>query len=370
MMTKSVNISIKGQNFLLQEDAYRKLSGYIDKVRSNLGKSDADEIMDDFEARISEHLSNILKKGKSHKNITLEQVESVISKMGKSKEIQESYMAEEAKTPKKKFKMSKRAIKIIGGATLVVFALILLGIGVFSFISDIGKLHLSAEQMSMLSSKTVNEYFPTEVAGVEVGPIFTSEENEYLAYDQNITSINGKNASEEDTSAKINLYVQAKYNLEDPAKALRITIMKFTDKTELEKGIEINEYAINDAGSEFTEKDLKIANAVTWFVYKSVDASKAATVGSAEVRIIFTDIKLSININFGGGYSESEIREFVTNYINTITSDDTEYINNSEILTTAQYIILVGRGMLNDFSNSVQERIVIPSFVMPSMPTI
>lgn len=72
--------------FHVDEDAYQLLDKYLTNLRIHFRKEEgSDEIMDDFEARISELLGERVRLG--HEVITIEQVEEIIKRMGKPEEI-------------------------------------------------------------------------------------------------------------------------------------------------------------------------------------------------------------------------------------------------------------------------------------------
>lgn len=77
-MKKTLNISLAGRLFNIEEDAYDKLDGYLSSVKSHFeGNTDKSEIIKDIEERIAEHFS----ESKLH-IITVETVESLIKTMG------------------------------------------------------------------------------------------------------------------------------------------------------------------------------------------------------------------------------------------------------------------------------------------------
>ena len=57
-MNKTVNINLAGTSFHIDEDAFGKLSRYLDAIRKSLkGADGSEEIMQDIEARIGELFS-------------------------------------------------------------------------------------------------------------------------------------------------------------------------------------------------------------------------------------------------------------------------------------------------------------------------
>jgi phage shock protein PspC (stress-responsive transcriptional regulator) len=92
-MKKTLTVNLGGIVFNMDEDAYRLLDQYLSGLRIHFSREEGtDEIMDDFEARISELLSDRIRKGLHV--ITIGHVEDVIKRMGKPEEI---FAAEEEK---------------------------------------------------------------------------------------------------------------------------------------------------------------------------------------------------------------------------------------------------------------------------------
>ncbi|MCO5289292.1 MAG: PspC family transcriptional regulator, partial [Bacteroidetes bacterium] len=81
-MNKTVTVNIGGMVFHIEELAYDKLKNYLQTIRSHFSVSDGrDEIIEDIESRIAEILLQIL--GKSRQVVTSEDVDQVMSVMGK-----------------------------------------------------------------------------------------------------------------------------------------------------------------------------------------------------------------------------------------------------------------------------------------------
>ncbi len=80
-MKKTFTINISGNIFHIEEDAYEKLQGYLQKLKNHFGSGiDGREIVADIESRISELF---LEKSKGdNKVVVVEWVEEVISRMG------------------------------------------------------------------------------------------------------------------------------------------------------------------------------------------------------------------------------------------------------------------------------------------------
>ena len=103
-MNKVINISLAGQVFTLEEPAYNKLSGYLEKLQSLLSdEEDADEIINDIEQRIADLFAE-----KTYKNFersfTEEDVDEVIAVLGSPEEIagKESSQEEKSETEDEK----------------------------------------------------------------------------------------------------------------------------------------------------------------------------------------------------------------------------------------------------------------------------
>ncbi|MDH6311443.1 phage shock protein PspC (stress-responsive transcriptional regulator) [Parabacteroides sp. PFB2-10] len=85
-MKKTLTVNLGGTVFHIDEDAYQLLEKYLSNLRIHFQKEEgADEIMNDFEQRISELLNDRIRLG--YEVITLEHVEDVIKRMGKPEEI-------------------------------------------------------------------------------------------------------------------------------------------------------------------------------------------------------------------------------------------------------------------------------------------
>ena len=85
-MKKTLTVNLGGTVFHIDEDAYQLLDKYLSNLRIHFRKEEgSDEIMDDFEARISELLGERVRLG--YEVITIEQVEEIIKRMGKPEEI-------------------------------------------------------------------------------------------------------------------------------------------------------------------------------------------------------------------------------------------------------------------------------------------
>ncbi|SRX75811.1 PspC domain-containing protein [Aequorivita antarctica] len=80
-MNKTVNINLAGTSFHIDEDAFGKLSRYLDAIRKSLkGADGSEEIMQDIEARIGELFSEKIES--PTQVVTLKTLDEVIAVMG------------------------------------------------------------------------------------------------------------------------------------------------------------------------------------------------------------------------------------------------------------------------------------------------
>lgn len=80
-MNKTVNINLAGTSFHIDEDAFGKLSRYLDAIRKSLkGADGSEEIMQDIEARIGELFSEKIES--PTQVVTLKMLDEVIAVMG------------------------------------------------------------------------------------------------------------------------------------------------------------------------------------------------------------------------------------------------------------------------------------------------
>ena len=84
-MKKTENINIGGYAFVIEEEAYQELVGYLDGIKGSL-KDDAEEITADIEVRIAELLSEKCKGGSV---VTLQVVRQVCERIGNPYDISE-----------------------------------------------------------------------------------------------------------------------------------------------------------------------------------------------------------------------------------------------------------------------------------------
>ncbi|MCD7936072.1 MAG: PspC domain-containing protein, partial [Tannerellaceae bacterium] len=110
-MKKTLTVNLGGRVFHIDEDAYQLLDRYLTNLRIHFSKEEgADEILEDFESRISELFNDYIKLG--YDVIPITRVEKVIRQMGKPEEIfGEDFIQEEKKPEEKKNKTTTERIK-------------------------------------------------------------------------------------------------------------------------------------------------------------------------------------------------------------------------------------------------------------------
>ena len=85
-MKKTLTINLNGRVFNIDEDAYALLENYLSNLKAFFGKKpETAEILSDFEARIEELFSEKIKSG--YEVITIEEVETVIKRMGNPEDL-------------------------------------------------------------------------------------------------------------------------------------------------------------------------------------------------------------------------------------------------------------------------------------------
>lgn len=95
-MKKTLTVNLGGTVFHIDEDAYQLLDKYLSNLRIHFRHEEgSEEIMNDFEMRISELFNERVRLG--HEVITIEHVEEVIKRMGKPEEIFENEEEEQKK---------------------------------------------------------------------------------------------------------------------------------------------------------------------------------------------------------------------------------------------------------------------------------
>lgn len=104
-MKKTLTVNLGGTVFHIDEDAYQLLDKYLSNLRIHFRREEgSDEIMNDFELRISELLNERIRLG--YEVITIEHVEDVIRRMGKPEEI----FGENYKEEKEEFKVKEEMV--------------------------------------------------------------------------------------------------------------------------------------------------------------------------------------------------------------------------------------------------------------------
>lgn len=93
-MKRTFPANINGAIFYIDEDAYNMLNNYFDQLREAFPGDEGDEIVPDIEARIAEHFSEILQSGSTV--ITIDNVNSVIEKVGRPADLSDTPEAEPA----------------------------------------------------------------------------------------------------------------------------------------------------------------------------------------------------------------------------------------------------------------------------------
>jgi hypothetical protein len=356
-MQKNISITIGAQNFLLEEAAYNRLAAYISSLKSNFGPTAAQEIMPDFEVRIAEHLKALVAAQTYKQDLTLAQIEEVIAKMGATQEISESYKTETAKLPVTK-KSGVNKMLLLGGVAALILLLGAAGLAYY-FLSNKDAVKVNQEELVSLSQKTAQEYYPVELDGKKISIFYSDNVIDYKAFQTAATNVTGKDSKGESIKADLKLNLQANYNKETPEKLIKIVVYKYTDIKETNDAVEIYQEVVKNAGEGFQEKGLKINGAQAWLLYRTVASEKATTISASEVIVIFPEAQLGMQIAFNGGYTETEVRAFTSDYIKAISSKGTNYIKAEEVLSSVEYLKIQQKGLLKSFqesySNSVKD---------------
>lgn len=93
-MEKTINITIGGALFSVEENAYVRLKNYLESLTKHFSKyADHEEIMQDIEARIAERFASEIKPGKQA--LSLDQIESLIRIMGDAQEFESTESSDE-----------------------------------------------------------------------------------------------------------------------------------------------------------------------------------------------------------------------------------------------------------------------------------
>lgn len=101
-MNKTVSIALAGFSFVVEEQAYIKLSDYLKALRNSLGQEEAEEVMYDIEIRIAEIFKGNMG---AREVVSIEDVEKVIAQIGTPETIEEqeeAYYSEEMKSTQQK----------------------------------------------------------------------------------------------------------------------------------------------------------------------------------------------------------------------------------------------------------------------------
>ena len=102
-MKKTLTINLNNTVYHIDNDAYELLQQYLNEVENRLSPDEKKEVMADIEGRISELFTEKLQKGKNVINI--QDVEEVITILGKPNQFSEDSAESEADTKSdKKFK--------------------------------------------------------------------------------------------------------------------------------------------------------------------------------------------------------------------------------------------------------------------------
>jgi phage shock protein PspC (stress-responsive transcriptional regulator) len=118
-MKKTNYINLSGMAFKIEEDAYERLSAYLDDIEAHLEQEEeASETLTDIETRIAELFSAVLLS--SDNAVTITEVEDVIKTLGKPEDFVSQENAEKPKNQKRGSWRSRRLYRdpnnrIIGG---------------------------------------------------------------------------------------------------------------------------------------------------------------------------------------------------------------------------------------------------------------
>lgn len=91
-MKKMVSINLAGMLFHINEDAYQKLSAYLESVSRKFPDDERQEVLQEIEARVAELLSGMLTGQKQV--VDLQQVDEVIRILGDPEEFEASQQQE------------------------------------------------------------------------------------------------------------------------------------------------------------------------------------------------------------------------------------------------------------------------------------
>ena len=119
-MNKTHNINLGGYPFTIDDDAYKHLQDYLEKINKHFATSEGfEEIVDDIETRMAELLFDRIK---TKSIVTMEDVKNAITIMGTPEEFGAEAFGSDAafESTKRKYKTGKRLFrdpddKMIGG---------------------------------------------------------------------------------------------------------------------------------------------------------------------------------------------------------------------------------------------------------------
>ncbi len=115
-MKKTISVNLSGSIFILDEDAYQVLDNYIKQLNKHFANEEGkQEIIADIEARIADHFKAGIKL--DNQVINLEEVNRVISIMGKPGDIDDEKPNAEPNTNYQSYRKMYRDLddKILGG---------------------------------------------------------------------------------------------------------------------------------------------------------------------------------------------------------------------------------------------------------------
>lgn len=110
-MKKTITITLSHTLFHIEEDAYERLSTYLESVKKHFASNaDKDEIMSDIENRIAEQFSE---NGSKDKIVTLAQVHALIASMGNVKDFDDEHTSttDDEQTPEKNIPVHKKLFR-------------------------------------------------------------------------------------------------------------------------------------------------------------------------------------------------------------------------------------------------------------------
>lgn len=109
-MNKTLSIGLAGFSFMIEEQAYMKLSDYLTALRASLDPAEADEVMHDIEIRMVEIFKESLGK---REVINYQDVENMIAQIGTPEAIgeqEEAYYTESPKAKTSPFSASQKQL--------------------------------------------------------------------------------------------------------------------------------------------------------------------------------------------------------------------------------------------------------------------